>query len=83
MENGLEVTTKEFTEKNVQILFFDFVQDDSKLLIVIKGKYNDDNAKDDFTSVIVVWELFNCSDTCVRMINDTFSLIPAAQTEFN
>jgi hypothetical protein len=77
MENGLEVTTKKFQEKNIQILFFDFVQDDSKLLIVIeKGQYNEDTAEIDFTPNIVIWDLFICSDNCVRRANDNFSLFP-------
>src|SRR5436305_8150595 len=76
MENGLEVTTKKFNEKNIQILFFDFVQDDNKLFIAIKEeKYNEYTRKVDAKSVMVVWDLFSISDNCVRRL-DTFSLFP-------
>ncbi|CAG8710957.1 22959_t:CDS:2, partial [Rhizophagus irregularis] len=46
MENGLEVTTKKFNETNIQILFFDFVKNDEKLLIVIeKESYNEETSE--------------------------------------
>ncbi|RIA85669.1 hypothetical protein C1645_830442 [Glomus cerebriforme] len=77
MENGLEVTTKKFNENNVRILFFEFIQDDNKLLIVIEEEsYNEDTAEFDFTPIIIVWDLFSSSDNSVRKINDTFSLFP-------
>ncbi|CAB5181139.1 unnamed protein product, partial [Rhizophagus irregularis] len=77
MENGLEVNTKKFNERNIQIIFFDFVQDDNKLLIVIeKGIYNEDTAEIDITPIIVIWDLFSSSDNCVRRTNDICSLFP-------
>jgi hypothetical protein len=77
MENGLEVTTKKFTEMNIQILFFDFVKNDEKLLIVIEEEsYNEDTSEIVATPIIVVWDLFSSSDNCVRRIHDTFSLFP-------
>ena len=79
MENGLEVATKKFIDKwnvHIQILFFDFVQDDSKLLIFIEEESYDDTAvKINVTTFIVVWDLFSNSDNNVRRINDT-SLFP-------
>jgi hypothetical protein len=78
MENGLEVTTKKFIDRNVQMLFFDFVQDDSKLLIVIeKGRHNEDTAEIEIAPIIVIWDLFSSSDNCVRRTNDIYSLFPA------
>ncbi|GBB91622.1 hypothetical protein RclHR1_00190035 [Rhizophagus clarus] len=77
MENSLEVTTKKFNESNIQILFFDFIKNDEKLLIVIEEeRYNEDTSEIESTPIIVVWDLFNSSDNCVRRINDTFSLFP-------
>ncbi|PKY27233.1 hypothetical protein RhiirB3_390138 [Rhizophagus irregularis] len=77
MENGLKVTTRKFNDKNIQILFFDFIQDDSKLLIVIeKGRYNNDTEEIDIIPIIVIWDLFDCSDNCVKRINDSYSLFP-------
>ncbi|PKB92526.1 hypothetical protein RhiirA5_508248, partial [Rhizophagus irregularis] len=77
MENGLEVTTKKFNETNIQILFFDFVKNDEKLLIVIeKESYNEETSELVKTLNIVVWDLFSSSDNCIRRINDTFSLFP-------
>ncbi|RGB22453.1 hypothetical protein C1646_822539 [Rhizophagus diaphanus] len=77
MENGLEVTTKKFNETNIQILFFDFVKNDEKLLIVIeKENYNEETSQFVNTPTIVVWDLFSSSDNCIRRINDTFSLFP-------
>ncbi|PKY50378.1 hypothetical protein RhiirA4_466845, partial [Rhizophagus irregularis] len=77
MENGLEVTTKKFNETNIQILFFDFVKNDEKLLIVIEKEiYNEETSELVKTLTIVVWDLFNSSDNCIRRINDTFSLFP-------
>ncbi|CAB4409308.1 unnamed protein product [Rhizophagus irregularis] len=77
MENGLEVTTKKFNETNIQILFFDFVKNDEKLLIVIEEEsYNEVTSEFVNTPIIVVWDLFNSSDNCIRRINDTFSLFP-------
>ncbi|PKK61042.1 hypothetical protein RhiirC2_817389 [Rhizophagus irregularis] len=75
IENGLKVTTRKFNDKNIQILFFDFIQDDSKLLIVIeKGRYNNDTEEIDIIPIIVIWDLFDCSDNCVKRINDSYSL---------
>src|SRR5436189_127596 len=79
MENGLEVTTKKFNEHNVRILFFDFVQEDSKLLIVIEEEnYIDDTSEKIVTTFIVVWDLFSNSDNCIKRVNDsdTFPLFP-------
>ncbi|CAB4493724.1 uncharacterized protein OCT59_018961 [Rhizophagus irregularis] len=77
MENGLEVTTKIFKETNIQILFFDFVKNDEKLLIVIEEeRYKEDTSETVITPIIVVWDLFSSTDNCVRKINDTFSLFP-------
>jgi hypothetical protein len=74
MENGLEVTTKKFKGRNFyRILFFDFIQDDNKLFIVIEEvRYNEDT-ENDVTTVIVIWDLFSSSDNdCVRRINSFF-----------
>ncbi|CAG8578389.1 15993_t:CDS:2 [Funneliformis mosseae] len=71
MENGLEVTTKKFKEKNViRILSFDFIQEDSKLLIFIEEEGNNPN----YSPVIVVWGLFSCSYNCVERITDISSI---------
>ncbi|GBB96951.1 hypothetical protein RclHR1_02880017 [Rhizophagus clarus] len=77
MENGLEVNTKIFKDRNIQITFFDFIQDDSKLLIAIeKGIYNEDTAEIDITPIIVIWDLFSSSDSCVRRTDNIYSLFP-------
>ncbi|CAG8626949.1 10292_t:CDS:2 [Funneliformis mosseae] len=80
MENGLEVTTKKFKEKNFRrIIFFDFVQDDNQLLLVIEEeRFNED----DITQVFVVWDLFSSSDYCVRKIDDTSPLFPEKRENF-
>ncbi|CAG8505362.1 15595_t:CDS:1 [Funneliformis mosseae] len=75
MENGLEVTTKKFTEKDVKIIFFDFVENDSKLLIIIEEEsHHSDDSEPEPLLVIVIWDLFSSSDNCVRRIYDTSSL---------
>ncbi|GES91142.1 hypothetical protein GLOIN_2v1471210 [Rhizophagus clarus] len=77
MENGLKVATRKFKEKNIQILFFDFIQDDNKLLIVIeKVRYNNKTEEIDVTPIIVIWDLFDCSDNCIKRMNDNSSLFP-------
>ncbi|CAI2173467.1 14311_t:CDS:2 [Funneliformis geosporum] len=76
MENGLEVTTKQFKEKDViRITFFDFVENDSKLLIVIEEERNHNEIwETEIVPVIVIWDLFSSSNDCVRKIDDTSSL---------
>ncbi|CAI2165825.1 1963_t:CDS:2, partial [Funneliformis geosporum] len=77
MENGLEVTTKKFKEKNFRrIRFFDFIQDDNQLLLVIEEERYNEVEGDDITLVIVVWDLFSSSDYCVRKVDDTFPFFP-------
>ncbi|PKC08483.1 hypothetical protein RhiirA5_477038 [Rhizophagus irregularis] len=76
MENGLEIITKKFNEMRVRILSFYFVQDDSKLLIIIEEiTYNEDTAENIISPFIVVWDLFSISDNCIRSINNNFSLL--------
>ncbi|GBC07560.1 hypothetical protein RclHR1_07530009 [Rhizophagus clarus] len=53
------------------------LKDDSKLLIVIeKVRYNNETEGIDVTPIIVIWDLFDCSDNCVRRMNDISSLFP-------
>ena len=60
MENGLEITTKQFKERNVRkILFFDFVQDDSKLLLVIEEESYNENTEGSVVPVVVILDLFS------------------------
>ncbi|RGB39485.1 hypothetical protein C1646_754436 [Rhizophagus diaphanus] len=59
MENGLEIITKKFNETRIRILSFYFVQDDSKLLIIVEEiTYNEDTAENIISPFIVVWDLF-------------------------
>src|SRR6266498_4369008 len=71
---------KNLVKQMFKSFFFDFIQNDDKLLIVIKqDNYYDDNQEINNvnnTPIIIVWDLFNASDNCVRKINDTFSLFP-------
>ncbi|CAG8549358.1 11986_t:CDS:2 [Funneliformis mosseae] len=74
MENGLEVTTKKFKDKDVlRILYFDFVENDSKLLIIIEEKKNHGDywEESERLPVVVIWDLFSSSNNCVRKIDET------------
>ncbi|CAG8596783.1 805_t:CDS:2 [Funneliformis mosseae] len=59
MENGLEITTHEFTDAN-KILFISFTEDDEKLFIVtqIESSVYSENENITFTIKIYNWDLF-------------------------
>ncbi|CAG8456704.1 7997_t:CDS:2 [Diversispora eburnea] len=70
MENGLEITTKQFEGQRgiYKIIALNFIDNDSKLLIVFeeKKKRQRENSKH---QIFVVWDLFTTFENSIRQID--------------
>ncbi|CAG8537035.1 2764_t:CDS:10 [Diversispora eburnea] len=67
MENGLKITTKQLTDQKgiYKIIGINFIDDDSKLLIVLEEK----EVKILKNQIFVVWDLFTTFENSIRQID--------------
>ncbi|RHZ80155.1 hypothetical protein Glove_139g119 [Diversispora epigaea] len=75
MENGLEITTKQFEGKRgiYKIVAINFIDDDSKLLIVLEEYQQVEILKH---QIFVVWDLFTTYENSIRQIDYSETLNP-------
>ncbi|RHZ83304.1 hypothetical protein Glove_97g60 [Diversispora epigaea] len=73
MENGLEITTKQLEGQRgiYKIVDINFIDDDSKLLIVLEKEKEDRSRQ-----IFVVWDLFTTFKNSIRQINYSEILKP-------
>ncbi|RHZ44909.1 hypothetical protein Glove_707g4 [Diversispora epigaea] len=72
MENGLEITTKQLVgcgEGIYKILAIDFIDNDSKLLIVLEEQQESSSGGISIQQIFVVWDLFTTFKDSIRQIN--------------
>ncbi|CAG8546633.1 685_t:CDS:2 [Diversispora eburnea] len=76
MENGLEITTKQLESQRIyKIIAINFIDDDSKLLIVIEEK-EDRQGENSKHQIFVVWDLFTTFENSIRQIDYSEPLKP-------
>ncbi|RHZ77515.1 hypothetical protein Glove_177g116 [Diversispora epigaea] len=76
MENGLEITTKQLEGQRgvYKIVAINFIDDDSKLLIVLEEK--DQHREISKHQIFVVWDLFTTFENSIRQIDYSENLNP-------
>ncbi|RHZ80018.1 hypothetical protein Glove_139g242 [Diversispora epigaea] len=77
MENGLEITTKQLEGKRgiYKIIAMNFIDDDSKLFIVLEEK-EDRQRENSKYQIFVVWDLFTTFENSIRQIDYSEPLKP-------
>ncbi|RHZ79951.1 hypothetical protein Glove_139g241 [Diversispora epigaea] len=77
MENGLEITTKQLEGQRgiYKIIAINFIDDDSKLLIVLEEK-EDRQRENSKHQIFVVWDLFTTFENSIRQIDYSEPLKP-------
>ncbi|RHZ53546.1 hypothetical protein Glove_441g67 [Diversispora epigaea] len=70
MENGLEIATKQLEGKRgiYKIIAMNFIDDDSKLLIILEEK-EDIQPENSKHQIFVVWDLFTTFENSIRQID--------------
>ncbi|RHZ44937.1 hypothetical protein Glove_707g30 [Diversispora epigaea] len=76
MENGLEITTKQlvgYGEGIYKILAINFIDNDSKLLIALEEKQENESGEISIKQIFVVWDLFTTSKDSIRIRQKNYS----------
>ncbi|RHZ50229.1 hypothetical protein Glove_503g23 [Diversispora epigaea] len=70
MENGLEIATKQLESQRIyKIMAINFIDDDSKLLIVLEEKEDRQREFSKNHQIFVVWDLFTTFKNSIRQID--------------